>query len=195
MKNTNCLAGMMCPKCGHTEKFVIAARTLVDVTDDGAEPSGGAMGWFDDSYCSCGACKAAGVVSDFRLPTISVTFNIYTPLSLEMGEADRHGWWMPGEWLYDEYPGSDAFEFDPEDYDPEEHASIEDAIVEWAVKVLRDNGAIHPSEDPPNHAQWWNTEDEVHSCAEGSTIGKQFHLNMPDEVRERVNIALSEEVA
>lgn len=185
MKNENCLRGMMCPKCGHTEKFVIAAHTLVEVTDDGAEPTGGAMEWFDDSYCSCGSCKAVGVVSDFRLPGFNVTFEIYS--DLEMGEPDRRGWWMPGEWLYDNYPEELAFEFDPE-----EHDGLDDAIVDWAVHLLKREGATHPSDDPCDNARWWSTEDEVHSFEAGTRIAKSFHFErFTDEQVARINQEMS----
>ena len=193
MKNVNCLEGLMCPKCGQQDRFIIDAITSITLLDDGVDKYEGAE--FDGSHTAgCPSCGWNGTVAELNVPSISVTFNIYTPLSLEMGEADRHGWWMPGEWLYDEYPGSDAFEFDPEYYDPEEHATVRDAIVEWACSVLERNGACHPSDEPADNARWWSTEDEVLSYAEGSTIGKQFHLNMPDDIRERVNLIMRGDV-
>jgi len=187
MKNTNSLEGLMCPKCGQHDRFIIDAITSITLLDDGVEEYEGAE--FDGNHTAgCPACNWSGTVSELNVPSISVTFEIYTPLSLEMGEADRRGWWMPGEWLYVEYPGSDAFEFDPEDYDPEEHITVQAAIIEWAVKVLKDNGACHPSDEPADNARWWSTEGG------GSTLTKQFHLNMPDEVRESVNLIMKGEV-
>ena len=192
MKNENCLEGMMCPKCGQADSFVISVHTPAEVTDDGAVPTGGPMEWFDDSYCECGSCRAVGVVSDFTIPGFSVTFEVYSTLGLEMGESDRRGWWMPGEWLHDEYPGELAFEFDPDDYDPEEHDSLDEAIIQWAVRVLRTNGATHPNQEPSDGAEWWSTEDEVLSYGKGTHISKAFHFeNFTDEQREQINQELS----
>ena len=38
---TNCLEGIACPKCGHTESFHIEAVVRLHVTDSGSEDPGG----------------------------------------------------------------------------------------------------------------------------------------------------------
>ena len=37
MTNTNCLAGVCCPKCGQKDGFFIHASITAEVTDEGAE--------------------------------------------------------------------------------------------------------------------------------------------------------------
>lgn len=191
MKNDNCLKGMMCPKCGQAESFDVDVLSTATLMDEGVVEYTGAK--FDGGHTAgCTQCDWTGTVSQLSIPGFSVTFEIYTPLSLEMGEADRRGWWMPGEWLHDDYPGELAFEFDPDDFDPEEHETVDDAVVEWALFVLRDEGAIHPNEDPSDDARWWSTEDEVHRFDTGAQIAKSFHFaGFTPEARQRINQELS----
>lgn len=66
MSNENCLQGMACPKCGHTESFRISGRIGARVTDNGVDDYGD-FDWDKDDYCSCGAdeCEFSGTVRDF----------------------------------------------------------------------------------------------------------------------------------
>ena len=66
-ENENCLAGIKCPKCGHTEDFDIAIYTWVRVTDDGTEETGAAVEWDDKSPIHCRACSHAGTVKEFTV--------------------------------------------------------------------------------------------------------------------------------
>ncbi len=65
MPNTNCLEGVRCPKCGHEDSFIIAARIDVLVTDDGTDDTRGDYTWEDDSFCACDNCNHHGTVLDF----------------------------------------------------------------------------------------------------------------------------------
>lgn len=55
-KNTNCLEGIKCPKCGNEDEFVISVVAHATVTDDGFRKMQGGD-WDDDSsiWCRCGA--------------------------------------------------------------------------------------------------------------------------------------------
>ena len=66
-KNTNCLEGVECPKCGHEDKFFVYAKILVEVTDDGTEDAQGDYEWDSGTYCECGECKHSGTLSDFTI--------------------------------------------------------------------------------------------------------------------------------
>jgi DNA-directed RNA polymerase subunit RPC12/RpoP len=68
MTNSNCLEGIACPKCGNDSSFRIEARTLAEVTDDGAETFGD-MEWDADSYAECPECGHHGTVGEFLLDT------------------------------------------------------------------------------------------------------------------------------
>jgi len=65
-KNTNCLEGFRCPKCGSLEPFYIETNIVVKVYDSGTEEQEGDTEWDDDSYCRCGTCDFAGDVEDFK---------------------------------------------------------------------------------------------------------------------------------
>jgi hypothetical protein len=67
-ENTNCLAGMKCPKCGALEPFDILAITTVMMFDDGTDPDEpqGDLEWDDESSCLCLACRHTGKVRDFK---------------------------------------------------------------------------------------------------------------------------------
>jgi hypothetical protein len=69
MTNINCLAGIACPACGHSESFFIEAIVTVRVTDDGSEDAGGEHFWDDSSPCTCGSvdCDHAGAFAEFRI--------------------------------------------------------------------------------------------------------------------------------
>jgi len=66
-ENTNCLAGMKCPKCGYTRSFHIGCSTIAEVLDSGVEDHGN-MEWDAESYCLCGGCDFEGEVKDFQAP-------------------------------------------------------------------------------------------------------------------------------
>ena len=67
-ENTNCLAGMKCPKCGALEPFDILAITTVMMFDDGTDPDEpqGDLEWDNESSCMCLACRHTGKVRDFK---------------------------------------------------------------------------------------------------------------------------------
>jgi hypothetical protein len=70
MGNTNCLAGMRCPKCKSERKFLIRCSALMAVTDEGTDYCGDAeTDWEDDSFCACCDCDMTGEVKDFRIKT------------------------------------------------------------------------------------------------------------------------------
>ena len=70
MTNTNCLEGIRCPKCAQEDRFMIAAKIIAEVTDDGADVAspmyGNGFEWDDDSYCRCPECDFEGKLKDFR---------------------------------------------------------------------------------------------------------------------------------
>lgn len=70
-KNENCLAGMVCPKCGQEDKFIIEVTTLVSLTDDGTDPYDSdirdySVDWTEDSFARCSdpECEWEGIVKD-----------------------------------------------------------------------------------------------------------------------------------
>lgn len=65
MTNANCLEGIACPKCGNDSRIIIEARTLAEVTDDGAETFG-SMEWDEGSFTECPECGHYGELSAFR---------------------------------------------------------------------------------------------------------------------------------
>jgi hypothetical protein len=69
MTNTNCLKGIACPKCGHSESFNIEATVVLHVTDDGSEDRGGDHYWDEDSHCQCGnpACEHGCALWEFEV--------------------------------------------------------------------------------------------------------------------------------
>lgn len=99
-ENTNCLAGIKCPKCGALEPFDISARTNVVMSDDGSDPdeSHGDLEWDNDSDCLCLSCRHRGKVGDFR--TSPTTASQTTPKTKEdiaaykrgFNWASEHGW-------------------------------------------------------------------------------------------------------
>lgn len=116
-----------------------------------------------------------------------VTFQRFTPESIDMGEAESHGWWDSGSWMSDDKPEEPAFVFDPDlDFDEDEHKSVDDAAVQWAVDCLKREGATHPSstEDP----EWWSTESEVEDFGTGATVVRSFYFEgFTPEQQEAIN--------
>lgn len=119
-----------------------------------------------------------------------VTFQRFTPESIDMGEVESHGWWDSGNLMTDDKPAEPAFVFDPAlDFDEDEHQSVDDAAVQWAVSRLKREGATHPSstEDP----EWWSTESEVEDFGTGATIVRSFHFEgFTPEQEEAINQAM-----
>ena len=64
MPNSNCLAGMYCPRCGSDGPFNISVRAFAKVYDDGVEDVWG-VDWENDAPCDCYYCWHAGLVTDF----------------------------------------------------------------------------------------------------------------------------------
>lgn len=64
--NSNCLIGIKCPHCGHTDDFNIEAIALFHVTDDGTD-GGEQVEWNDKSYIQCQGCFACGTVKEFTV--------------------------------------------------------------------------------------------------------------------------------
>lgn len=55
-KNTNCLEGIECPECGHTEEFEINGHVWATVTDDGVTENEN-FEWDAGSTCRCVKCN------------------------------------------------------------------------------------------------------------------------------------------
>jgi len=66
-KNTNCLEGVKCPKCGQEDLFKIEASVIVEVSDDGTEDQGGDYEWDQAAFCQCCDCDHAGKLADFTI--------------------------------------------------------------------------------------------------------------------------------
>lgn len=66
-KNTNCLEGVKCPKCGPEDLFKIAASVIVEVSDDGTEDQGGGYEWDQQTFCQCCECDHGGKLADFTI--------------------------------------------------------------------------------------------------------------------------------
>lgn len=64
MANTNCLAGMKCPKCGSEGPFDISVQAFARVHDDGVDEVWD-FEWQNESPCDCRECKFEGKVEDF----------------------------------------------------------------------------------------------------------------------------------
>ena len=64
--NTNCLAGLRCPKCGALEPFYIAASCWATMFDDGSDATE-EIAWDDGSACRCISCRFAGTVAAFAV--------------------------------------------------------------------------------------------------------------------------------
>ena len=63
--NTNCLAGIRCPKCGSEGPVIIEVPHQVVMGDEGAEDTGGDLHWDSDSYMQCVECEWEGTAKDF----------------------------------------------------------------------------------------------------------------------------------
>lgn len=63
--NTNCLAGMQCPKCKSLGPFSISATALFTMNNDGTD-NFGSVEYDGESYCQCTQCDHDGIVHNFR---------------------------------------------------------------------------------------------------------------------------------
>lgn len=66
MPNTNCLAGMDCPKCGSEGPFNIVVTTIMEVSDDGTNTHEDTE-WDYKSYCKCTECGHEARVWNFTI--------------------------------------------------------------------------------------------------------------------------------
>lgn len=71
--NTNCLAGLACPRCGHDRDFHIMCQITIRLTDNGIDDDyafkyGDGFEWDDDSPIKCPACHHRATVNAFTLP-------------------------------------------------------------------------------------------------------------------------------
>jgi len=64
-ENTNCLAGMRCPKCGALEPYSISLICWLTIYDDGTDFPTQDVRWTDDSGCECLSCHYLARVRDF----------------------------------------------------------------------------------------------------------------------------------
>lgn len=66
MANTNCLAGIQCPKCGEEDHFRVEATAMFNLTDDGTDfPYN--VEWSDTSIMICSDCQHVGTVAEFTI--------------------------------------------------------------------------------------------------------------------------------
>jgi len=181
--NTNCLKDIMCPQCGHTEDFDFLVNIWVKVEDEGTDNMiFQDIEWDDNTLAGCPNCGHREQLSEFKQPSFYVTFQRVTEESAAHGEAESSGWWEPGGWEFDDKPDEPAYQFDPDgDYDKEEHGSIQNAVIEWAVKLLKDQGATHFSGN-----DWWSTEPEQ-DMHDGSYLTLSFHPEGFDDLIKRIN--------
>lgn len=70
---TNCLAGLKCPKCSHTDGFKIEATCLATVFDDGVDDAV-EYDWNEHSACQCRSCDYRGLVGDFQGADVAASF-------------------------------------------------------------------------------------------------------------------------
>jgi len=66
-KNTNVLEGFECPNCGSLGPFRIAAKSVFEVYDSGAD-SFTDVEWEDNSAVVCCSCEHEGTVKSFARP-------------------------------------------------------------------------------------------------------------------------------
>ena len=66
-KNTNCLEGLACPKCGNDERLIIQGESAFEVTDDGTGTHWDVY-WDDSSHTACPNrdCNFEGNLCEFR---------------------------------------------------------------------------------------------------------------------------------
>lgn len=91
MSNTNCLAGIACPKCGYDESLEVAVTGFVTLTDDGYSEYPRDCDYNDDSYASCPQCFHEGTAADFYTSNQpGPSYDVY------MAEPDKWEWTHAG---------------------------------------------------------------------------------------------------
>lgn len=94
-------------------------------------------------------------------------------------DTHRLGWWVPGDLMLSVKSDRPSYEFDPEDGD----------LIEWAANLLKEHGAIYPSQEPVTSPAvvWMHTDSEVLSYETGETIVYSYHFHgFTDEQIEQV---------
>lgn len=67
-KNTNCLEGLACPKCGQDDKLLITGVSVFEVIDDGTKDHGEVeYDMNSPAACPVWDCGFAGDLGDFRI--------------------------------------------------------------------------------------------------------------------------------
>lgn len=172
MKNQNCLQGVMCHQCGNTERFAMLVNLWVIVEDEGTdEDVNQAIEWDDNTMVACKTCDHREQLANFKQPGFYVTFDVVTEESAEHGDVERHGWWAPGGWEFDEKPDEPVYLFDPEDWMADEDGTMDTAITDWAIEILEREGACHFSGN-----NWMSTEPEK-DLHDGSSMTRSFHFH------------------
>lgn len=70
--NTNCLAGIRCPACGHEDSFLVTCAITVRLIDNGVDDDwafkhGDGFEWGPTSPMHCTACGHQGTSSQFTI--------------------------------------------------------------------------------------------------------------------------------
>lgn len=67
-KNTNCLEGYKCPKCGQEDEILVRAFMWVSLTDEGTDAcADGNVEYESTSDAECPECGFSGTLSDFMI--------------------------------------------------------------------------------------------------------------------------------
>jgi len=64
-KNTNCMEGRVCPKCGNENKLWVWAKIQLEMTDDGTSDAYADHEYDDDAPTECPECHFKGPLSVF----------------------------------------------------------------------------------------------------------------------------------
>lgn len=65
-KNTGCLEGVRCPRCGQEDRFYIWGSCVFEVTDEGSSAEGDHE-WDDEDNCRCPNCNYQNSLGKFRI--------------------------------------------------------------------------------------------------------------------------------
>jgi len=97
---------------------------------------------------------------------IQIAYEIVTPESAGMGEADDRGW-------EDEEGIPIPF---PSEEDLEEYGSLVETIVAKAVEIITKEGLVVPSSTVFHDSVWYSTIDPDRNYGTGSETYYSFHL-------------------
>jgi hypothetical protein len=100
--------------------------------------------------------------------TIDVYYARMTPESAEEGD-------------YSETGELESLTIEPDEYDQENGITAADLVV----KLLKDEGAVHPSNSHFNRGTWYMTESQTISYRTGEEEERSFHLKGFTEKEER----------